>query len=372
MNNGSVLKLLAQSSFVMYNKHIAKALGIETAVLLGFLCDYQQSFGNNEFFKELDKISADTGLTQYAIKQATKNLVNASILKVVKKGMPAKNYYYISEEGLFNFLSTKLSSGCEFGRTSGASVVVGANSVGQVNTNSVGQVGANSYPQTQNTDTNNTDTNTSPNTSNNTYLSDISNNTAITDCQKADNGNNKGANIDTEHHIGQTEQKEEVKKEKGANNTEMKVSFVKGLVAKKEPRTKEEIMIAHLQKSLDNLDKGKELKDALKNWVAILVKNKGGIQTEQIKLALEELESITKDETKQLEIVKEASQLGYLKFKWVKLETPKGSKMCNPENELPSFEEIEARDRKRFEDDIKSGKYKEPEKKFDEQGRRYF
>ena len=208
--------------------------------------------------------------------------------------------------------------------------------------------------------------------SNNTYLSDISNNTAITDCQKADKGNNKGANIDTEHHIGQTEQKEEVKKEKGANNTEMKVSFVKGLVAKKEPRTKEEIMIAHLQKSLDNLNKGKELKDALKNWVAILVKNKGGIQTEQIKLALEELESITKDETKQLEIVKEASQLGYLKFKWVKLETPKGSKMCNPENELPSFEEIEARDRKRFEDDIKSGKYKEPEKKFDEQGRRYF
>lgn len=208
--------------------------------------------------------------------------------------------------------------------------------------------------------------------SNNTYLSDISNNTAITDCQKADKGNSKDTDIGTEHHIGQTEQNEEVKKEKRANNTEMKVSFVKGLVAKKEPRTKEEIMIAHLQKSLDNLNKGKELKDALKNWVAILVKNKGGIQTEQIKLALEELESITKDETKQLEIVKEASQLGYLKFKWVKLETAKTSRMCNPENELPSFEEIEARDRKRFEDDIKSGKYKEPEKKFDEQGRRYF
>lgn len=101
-----VLQLLAQDNFIAYNKVVAKKIGVNSAILIGALCSYQNSFKNQEFFKEQDKISEDTCLSEHEIRQATKILSNEGILKVVKKGLPARNYYFIVEDKLFKILST--------------------------------------------------------------------------------------------------------------------------------------------------------------------------------------------------------------------------------------------------------------------------
>lgn len=101
-----VLQLLAQDSFITYNKIVAKKIGVSPAILLGALCSYQNSFNNEEFFKEQDKISEDTCLSIYEIQQALKILVKNEIVSVNKKGLPAKNYYFVVDDKLSKFLTT--------------------------------------------------------------------------------------------------------------------------------------------------------------------------------------------------------------------------------------------------------------------------
>lgn len=103
----SVLKLLAQDNFITYSKVVANKIGVNSAILLGALCSYQNSFNNDAFFKEQEKISEDTCLSIYEIRQATKKLVDCGILEIERKGLPAKNYYFIVEDKLFKILSTR-------------------------------------------------------------------------------------------------------------------------------------------------------------------------------------------------------------------------------------------------------------------------
>lgn len=101
-----VLQLLAQENFITYSKVIAKKYGVNAAILLGALCSYQNRFEDKEFYKEQDKISDDTCLSRYEIQQALKTLTAAGIVSVTKKGVPAKNWYYISDDKLFKILTT--------------------------------------------------------------------------------------------------------------------------------------------------------------------------------------------------------------------------------------------------------------------------
>lgn len=101
-----VLQILAQENYITYSKVIAKKLGVSAAILLGALCSYQNSFNGEEFYKTQNEIIKETCLSEYEIRQATKTLRETGILIVTKKGCPAKNYYYIVENKLCNFLST--------------------------------------------------------------------------------------------------------------------------------------------------------------------------------------------------------------------------------------------------------------------------
>jgi len=101
-----VLQLLAQDNFITYSKVVARKYGVNSAILLGALCSYQNSFKNQEFYKEQEKIKEDTCLSKYEIQQALKVLVEAGIVKVIKKGLPAKNYYYIFDDKLSKILTT--------------------------------------------------------------------------------------------------------------------------------------------------------------------------------------------------------------------------------------------------------------------------
>ena len=115
MNELSTIKLLAQSNYVIFNKEIANKIGIEAAILLGTLCSYQNSFKSQEFYKEETELAKDTALTIYSIRKAKKVLEENGILKITKKGLPARHYFYIITSGIENLIA----SGDEMITTSG-------------------------------------------------------------------------------------------------------------------------------------------------------------------------------------------------------------------------------------------------------------
>lgn len=108
----TVLSLLSTDSFIVVNKAVIKKLGLHEAILLGELCSeysYWESQGKLEdgmFYSTRDNIEENTGLTDYFQREAMKNLQDQGILKIVKQGMPAKNYYKIDEIQLLTLLRT--------------------------------------------------------------------------------------------------------------------------------------------------------------------------------------------------------------------------------------------------------------------------
>ena len=123
MSEISTIKLLAQNNYVIFNKEIANKIGIEAAILLGTLCSYQNSFKLQEFYKEETELAKDTALTIYSIRKAKKILEENGILKITKKGLPAKHYFYIITSGIENLITSSdkiaITSGVEMITTSG-------------------------------------------------------------------------------------------------------------------------------------------------------------------------------------------------------------------------------------------------------------
>ena len=115
MSEISTIKLLAQNNYVIFNKEIANKIGIEAAILLGTLCSYQNSFKLQEFYKEETELAKDTALTIYSIRKAKKILEENGILKITKKGLPARHYFYIITSGIENLITSSV----EIATTSG-------------------------------------------------------------------------------------------------------------------------------------------------------------------------------------------------------------------------------------------------------------
>lgn len=101
-----VLDLIASDNFIPVNRTLAKEIGLEVAILFGALCGYQRHYKGEEFYREQDKLIEDTCLTEYSIRQATKVLKELGLINVIKKGLPAKNYYKVNQKRLIELLST--------------------------------------------------------------------------------------------------------------------------------------------------------------------------------------------------------------------------------------------------------------------------
>ena len=112
----SILKLLASDGFLSVNKHLARIVGLDAAVLLAELASAHNYFESRElltadgmFFETVEHIQENTTLTQYQQAKAVKVLVNAGILETKKIGIPAKRYFLINEEAVLNILDYKKS-----------------------------------------------------------------------------------------------------------------------------------------------------------------------------------------------------------------------------------------------------------------------
>lgn len=112
----SILRLLASDGFLSVNKHIARIVGLDAAVLLAELASAHNYFESREqltpdgmFFETVEHIQENTTLTQYQQAKAVKVLSDAGILETKKIGIPAKRYFFINEEAVLNILDYKKS-----------------------------------------------------------------------------------------------------------------------------------------------------------------------------------------------------------------------------------------------------------------------
>ena len=106
--------ILASTTFLILNKSLLVAFGIDANVVLSHLYQQQNYFKeqgqlvNGMFFCTTENISCVTTLSYYQIKQAIATLVKWGILEVKRKGVPAKLYFKIDESQILKNLNSSI------------------------------------------------------------------------------------------------------------------------------------------------------------------------------------------------------------------------------------------------------------------------
>ena len=112
-----ISELLATDGYIQVNKKLIKTLGLHEAIIIGELCseyNYWKSQNKLEedgaFYSTRDNIEENTGLTEHLQRKAISTLVENEIIYVVKRGLPATNYYIIDFDKLLTTLTTSCQS----------------------------------------------------------------------------------------------------------------------------------------------------------------------------------------------------------------------------------------------------------------------
>jgi len=112
----SVLKLIASDSFLCINKNIAKAFGLDAAVMIAELATcynyWESQDGLTEdgmFYETVERMEENTTLTKYQQLKAIAVLEDAGVIRTERRGLPAKRYFAINEEKLLEVVDNKKS-----------------------------------------------------------------------------------------------------------------------------------------------------------------------------------------------------------------------------------------------------------------------
>lgn len=101
------IKQLTSSSYWTLNKDLCRTIGLQNTLVLQHFIDLQYKlFGGKEFYQQQDRLQEELGLTEWNIKTSINFLVKEGFVSVEKKGIPAKNYYLISEEKISSVVSS--------------------------------------------------------------------------------------------------------------------------------------------------------------------------------------------------------------------------------------------------------------------------
>lgn len=103
-------QLLMSSSYWTLNKHIVKAFGLETAVVLTVLTEAEQLLAdeNGWFYQTADTIEDMTGLSRYKQDKAIEQLEVEGILVKAVRGLPSKRYFKLNSKLLSNKIGSIL------------------------------------------------------------------------------------------------------------------------------------------------------------------------------------------------------------------------------------------------------------------------
>lgn len=102
-----LVSMIASNNYIVVNKQLAQAFGLEEAVILGELAsemEYWQARGelstDGFFYSTIENIKDATTLTEKRQRSALNALKAAGIIDVKLAGLPAKRYIRINEEQL--------------------------------------------------------------------------------------------------------------------------------------------------------------------------------------------------------------------------------------------------------------------------------
>ena len=104
------MSLLQSGNWFMYNKILARAIGTCPAVLFGALLEYSDKTDGKEFYASREKLMFNTGLPRREYDKCMKVLKETEIIIVKKKGLPARNYFVVNEEVLFDLMQKQLDN----------------------------------------------------------------------------------------------------------------------------------------------------------------------------------------------------------------------------------------------------------------------
>lgn len=116
-----LVSLIASNNYIVVNKQLARAFGLEEAVILGELAsemEYWQQRGelkDGYFYSTIENVKDSTTLSDKRQRSALNALKEAGIIDVKLAGLPAKRYIRINENQLSQIL---LNNACEIGAAS--------------------------------------------------------------------------------------------------------------------------------------------------------------------------------------------------------------------------------------------------------------
>ena len=96
----------------MVNKKLAKAYGIEAALILSDLITKRQYLDESDmdegewFYHTQETIEENTTITPYQQRKAIKTLIEAGFLETKEMGIPSKTYYRVFDNKLLSFFTT--------------------------------------------------------------------------------------------------------------------------------------------------------------------------------------------------------------------------------------------------------------------------
>lgn len=101
-------KILGNQSHWTLNKELVRKIGITETLVLQHLIDLQENIFEDEFYQQIDRISEELTIGEWKVKECLKTLKEHSLIEIVKKGMPAKNYYRVYGKAVLEMISKEL------------------------------------------------------------------------------------------------------------------------------------------------------------------------------------------------------------------------------------------------------------------------
>lgn len=102
--HAALRKALGGGYYVPINLNVVDLVGSYEAAALLTRAIYWQDIAGGEFYKTNDEWIDELRLTEWQLREAKKSL--AEYMSVIKKGMPAQNYYYVDMDALERSLAS--------------------------------------------------------------------------------------------------------------------------------------------------------------------------------------------------------------------------------------------------------------------------
>lgn len=95
--NNTIKNTLSPGSFFMVNKVLAQYFkSNDAAVVISHLVFLDGLFEGREFYQQQERLAKDCNVAIHTLRVIIKKLTQEGIITVVKKGLPAKNYYKLN------------------------------------------------------------------------------------------------------------------------------------------------------------------------------------------------------------------------------------------------------------------------------------